>query len=366
MQKKPSKIIWASIPETRCNLSCDYCYVGKKQGKKIVLPYSLEHILKCFHPKRFGGPIFFGGASAGETLLWENIVEFTRGMLSYGHVVSYTTNLTITPVIKKFCDFPRELRANLELDASFHYLELKKRNLLNVFFENLRMLKSAGISYAIFLVISDVYIPYLREISDLCKKEIGILPIAGMLREYDYKGGRLIRHYSSDEEKLIEETCDTRQWHIQKKLYGKKMTGFCYAGEYSINLNMETGNYSKCWGAAKMGNLFKNPDAPIKFEPIGFCPFRDCVCASYQFFGLIPELNEFVPTHSNVHFTKSSVSKEVWEFMDHKMVTAPKPLSKAKIFKYKIYQKIVQFKMKTKDLLRKLKKYSPVGALIKK
>lgn len=363
--KKPTKIVWAHIPETRCNLNCDYCYVGQKGNKKITLPYSVDYILKCLAPKRFGGPIFFGGVAPGETLLWEDIVDFTYGMLSYGHIVSYTTNMTVTPVIKKFCDFPRELRVNLELDASFHYLELKKKNLLNVYFENLRMLKRSGISYAIFLVISDIYIPYLREISELCKKEIGILPIAGMLRDYDYRGGRVIKHYSPEEEKLIEETCDMRQWHLQKKLYGKEM-GFCHAGEYSLSLNMMNGNYNKCWIAEGMGNLFKNPNEPIKFEPIGFCPFNDCICASWQCFGLIPELNTIVPTHPNVYFTKSSVSKEVWDFMDHKMVTEIKHLSESEYLKYKSQQKRVKFKIKLRNVLRKIAYKTELIKLLKR
>jgi hypothetical protein len=296
-------------------------------------------MLKCFEPKRFGGSIFFGAASSGETLLWEDIVDFTRGMLSYGHIVSYTTNMTITPILERFCDFPAELRSRLELDASLHYLELKRKNMLNEYFENLCMLRSAGVSIAIFLVISDIYIPYLREISELCQKEIGLLPIAGILRNYEGNGAEIAMKYSSDVDKLVKETCDVRQWELQKRIYGQRRTEFCYAGEYSLNMNLGTGDYTKCWGSngieknwekllkgasfvnkainrifKESRNMFKNPNELIKFEPIGRCPFYDCICASYLCWGLIPDSN--VETHSKTYFKRDFVSKEIWDFMD--------------------------------------------------
>lgn len=354
MKKRPSKVVWCGIPGSLCNLNCSYCYTGKNKKERGICLYSVEHMLKCFETKRFGGPIFFGGASAGETLLWDGIVDFTKGMLLHGHVVSYTTNMTVTPILEQFCGFPSELRHRLQLDASLHYLELKKLNMLDTFFENLRMLKSARISIAIFLCVSDIYIPYLREISESCKREVGLLPIAGMVRKYTARGGKVITNYSPEVEKLIEETCDTRQWKLQKQIYGQKRTEFCHAGEYSINMSLETGNYTKCWGNSGlkkyweksqvaseikllkrapfvnkvvnrifrepsqiMGNIFKNPDEPIKFEPIGRCPFYDCVCASYLCLGLIPELD--VETHSKTYFTRESVSNEVWDFIDSKV-----------------------------------------------
>jgi len=345
MKKRPNKVVWCGTPGSLCNLNCSYCYTGDRKVKKGETNYSVKHMLKCFEPKRFGGPIFFGGAAAGETLLWDGIFEFTKGMLSHGHIVSYTTNMTLTSAIKKFCDLPARLRSGLELDASLHYLELKRKKLLDTYFENLRMLRSAGISIAMFLCISDVYIPYLREINELCKKEIGLLPIAGMVRSYEQNGGKTACEYSADIDKLVKETCDDRQWELQKRIYGQKRAEFCHAGEYSINMNLENGNYTKCWGRSwaasrikslkglpfvgkvvnrifkersqVMGNIFEDPNKPIKFGAIGKCPFYDCVCASYQCWGLIPELD--VKTHPKTYFARESVSKEVWDFMDSKI-----------------------------------------------
>jgi len=273
-------------------------------------------MLKCFAVERFGGPVFFAGASAGETLLTKDIVPLTEGMLSKGHVVSYTTNMTATSVLKQLCEFPAGLRSGLELDASLHYLELKKLNMLDKYFENLNMLKNAGISIAIFLVISDHYIPYLREISDLCQEKIGLLPIAGAMRDYDKKGGKVKKDYSQIDG-IVKETCDVRQWELQKRIYGHKRMEFCHAGEYSVNVNLANGAYRKCWNYGELGNIFNDPNEPVKFEPVGKCPFYDCVCASYLCWGLIPQLE--VPTHSRIYFTKDSVSQRVWNFMNSKI-----------------------------------------------
>lgn len=346
MNPKPRKIIWSVIPGSKCNLNCEYCYTSTNKGKPGRFLYPVEHMIRCFEPSRFGGPIIFGGAAAGETLLWDGIVDFTRGLLSQGHFVSYTTNMTMRSVIRKFCEFPRELRVRLELDASLHYLELKKLNMLDVFFENLRALKEAEISYAIYLCISDSYLPYVREVSALCKSRAGILPVASMVRKYSEEGATLAEPYSKEIEDLVEATCDTRQWKLQKKLYGQKRNEFCHAGQCSMNLNLGTGDYTKCWGRSRpisglekfvekspslikkigrrfvktqaVGNIFKNPKGSIKFEPIGKCPFFDCVCASYLVWGLIPEMS--APTHSNVYYDRAATSSETWDFWDTKLI----------------------------------------------
>lgn len=356
MTIKPSKVVWASMPGTICNLNCAYCYTGSNKGRKGHFRFPIKHILRSFAPERFGGPIFFGAASAGETLLMEGIVEFTRGMLELGHVVSYTTNMTYAPVIEEFCKFPVELRSRLQLDASLHYLELKQSGNLDLYFNCLRRLKDAGISIAMFMCISDKYLAHLNNVREVCLKEIGMLPIAGMLREYALTGGKLSASHNSEMDELVRNTCDCRQWDIQKKVYGVKRTEFCHAGEVSINLSLDSGDYSKCWGhsgrvaswektwysssihacrqvpgigrllkllfpekSQVLGNLFDDPDKPLNFEAIGTCPFNDCVCASYLCWGLIP--GHEAATHSHTYFQREFVSKEVWEFMDKRLVS---------------------------------------------
>lgn len=352
---KPEKIVWALIPTTQCNFNCSYCYNKGRRKEEGKFIYSVEHMLECLKPERFGGPVFFGAVSVGETFLWKDIVQFTEGMLSMGHIVSYTSNGTITSVIKQFCNYPAKLRSGLEIDLSFHYFELKRTKQLDLYFENIKMLKSAGISFAIFLVAADDYLPYLREISELCQEKAGVLPIIGMERDYNHRGGKNVKKYTPEIEKLLEETCNTNQWHIQKQLYGKQRKEFCLAGYNSINMNLGNGNYTKCWGVDRSGNLFKDPNSKIKFEPIGFCPFYDCVCASYQCWGLIPELD--LPTHSKTFFTRSSVSERVWIFMDYKMADKlnTRSINGFNLLRYKLKHKINRFDIIMKEGGHKIK-----------
>jgi len=230
-------------------------------------------------------------------------------------------------------------------------MSLKGQKKLDLYFKNIRMLQSAGISFAIFIVANDDYIPYLREISKLCQKKVGILPVIGMEREYNRMGGKNIKKYTPETIKLLQETCNMNQWKIQQKLYGRERKEFCFAGYHSINLNLGNGNYTKCWGTDKSGNLFKNPNSKIKFEPIGLCPFYDCVCASYQCWGLIPELK--IPTHSEIYFTKSSVSEKIWDFMDYRMENKLNIYSKeVSKLRYKLKQKINKWKLIIKQSIR--------------
>ncbi|GAM11529.1 hypothetical protein OR1_03845 [Geobacter sp. OR-1] len=355
MNFKPAKVVWAGMPGSACNLNCKYCYSGSAKGERGKFRFPLEHMLRSFAPDRFGGPIFFGGAAAGETLLVEGIVDFTRGMLELGHVVSYTTNMTYSPVIDEFCKFPDAMKKRLQLDASLHYLELKEVGKLNTYFDNLRKLKDEGISIALFLCITEEYLPHLNEIHDLCMQRIGLLPVAGMTRVYSSAGGKNSGSLLPEYEELVMKFCDHRQWDLQKKVYGQKRNEFCRAGEVSINLSLETGEYTKCWGSSGrmalweqlpfsgalrsirrlpgigrvakriiplksqvMGNLY-DLEQPIDFKPMGQCPFYDCVCASYLCWGLIPGFD--APTHSRTYFQPEYVSKEIFEFMDCHLVS---------------------------------------------
>ena len=59
---------------------------------------------------------------------------------------------------------PTEFLERLQVAFSFHFLELKRLNKMNIFFENVNKVKSAGCSILVQLNLCDEYIPYIDEI----------------------------------------------------------------------------------------------------------------------------------------------------------------------------------------------------------
>ncbi len=139
---KIKKIILVGIPMSICNFRCHYCYLSHKdksfQGVQPKMKYSPEQVAKALSPERIGGLAYINFCAEGETLLTKDIDLYVKPLLEQGHYVEFVTNLTVTPVLEKFLSWDREILKRLEFKCSFHYLELKKKNLLNTFAENVK------------------------------------------------------------------------------------------------------------------------------------------------------------------------------------------------------------------------------------
>ena len=77
--------------------------------------------------------------AAGETLLSEELIPIIQELLDEGHYCMIVTNGTITPKFNQLAKFSVEQRKRLFIKFSYHYLELKRLNLLNVFFSNVKV-----------------------------------------------------------------------------------------------------------------------------------------------------------------------------------------------------------------------------------
>lgn len=134
---KIKRFIECIVPVTACNLRCHYCYVIQNDYRTNKIPkfeYSPEYIAKALSKKRLGGTCLFNICGAGETLLPEEVVKVAYQLLNAGHYVNITTNGTITERFEEISSFPKEFCERLTFSFSFHYLELRDRNLLDVFF----------------------------------------------------------------------------------------------------------------------------------------------------------------------------------------------------------------------------------------
>lgn len=167
LANEPIKHFACSLGKSACNIHCDYCYLDYRDTTDSInmnFNHSVSYMVKALSKARLGGPAFFDMCSDGETLLKPGIIELVHGLLKEGHYVCLITNGTVTLKLKEILDISAEYRKRLLFHFSLHYLELKKRSLINTYFDNVNLVKESGASISMSLVGSDEYIPYIDEI----------------------------------------------------------------------------------------------------------------------------------------------------------------------------------------------------------
>lgn len=177
---KVKKIIFFRIPLSICNFRCHYCYLAQRdehyQGIQPVMKYSPEQVALACSPKRLGGLAYFNFCADGETMLLKDLDLYVKELVKQGHFVEIITNMTITNMVDKFMEWPREMLEHVEFKCSFHYLELKKKKLLEVFAKNANQLWGKGASINIEVTPSDELIPYIEELKNFSYSNFGALP----------------------------------------------------------------------------------------------------------------------------------------------------------------------------------------------
>ena len=127
---------------------------------------------------------YFNLCADGETLLVKDLKLFVKALLDEGHFVEIVTNMSLSDQLKELLDYVGESQLErISFKCSLHYLELKKKDLLNVFANNVNFSWDKGCSASIELVGSDTYIPYLEEIKKYCLDNIGALPHIAVARD---------------------------------------------------------------------------------------------------------------------------------------------------------------------------------------
>ena len=303
--KKIVKYIHAIQSGTICNLSCSYCYVptlkDEQRNQPVKFNYPLKDIAKAISKERLGGMALITYVGGGETFLTDDSIELLRLFLEEGHIVNAVSNLTYTPAIEKICQFPEELRQRLQFSASFHYLELKRKNLLDTYFDNLQKLDIAGITYYINLTFCEDYVPYMDEIKDICIKKTGRNPFILYCLDANDSWKRSSIYTKEFINELIKKyDCDYLK--IEDDIsYGKYQNKFCYMGDWGFIYNLETGTISACFDSPATQNIVEDLSKPIKFEAVGTCCSSYCsMGARFLGLGVVPQIKDF-PTYSNLY-----------------------------------------------------------------
>lgn len=286
------RLIMLQIPTSICNFRCHYCYLSHKegayQGKQAEMHYSPEHVAKALSKERLGGPCFINACAAGETLLTKDIDQYFKALVEEGHYLEIVTNMTVTPMIDRILSWDKELLKHIEFKCSFHYLELKKRNLLDLFAENVNKAWRAGASITVEITPSDELIPYIPEVKEFSLRNFGALPQITVARNNRTIDKEKLTGLSEEEYARVWSVFDSELWQFKNSIFGVKRTEFCYAGDWSLTVDLATGNAKACY-YKHIGNVFSNPDEPLPLQAMGECPIAHCFNGhAFLTFGLVP------------------------------------------------------------------------------
>ena len=259
---------------------------------------------------------------SAETLLVEPVIPFIHGLLKYGHIVTVVTNATLTKRIKELLDIQSEYRKNLIVKASLHYLELKKRNLLKIFFDNVKYVVDAGASSYPFVTISEEYVPYLEEISECCQNFLEIFPqCSPCLEVVDTDSilyhSRFEPEITGELKQRVENCFDTRILNeIIKNRNFNPQNFFCYAGMWGFGVDFATGQMSKCHNVPLDKNFYEGDRLELA-EPIACsCGIESC-CLQYNFFaeGLLPDYDSGM-MYGDMIYSKGFISEHIRDMLN--------------------------------------------------
>jgi len=363
---KIKRFIECTVPITECNLNCSYCYVTQQKRRNRKLSHTslnAKLIGKALNKKRLGGICYFSLCGIGETLLHCDIIDVAKELLKEGHYINITTNGTITNKFIALCSMDPGMLQRVHISFSLHYLELKKRNLIDIFFKNVERVKKAGSSYVIQLNLCDEYIPFLDEIKSVCLDRVGAFPQVALTRNEATKPKSIMSKYNPEKYHEIGESFKSPLFEFTFNNFLVKRKEFCYAGDWSFKLYLAEGDLRDCYDSPRIQNIYNDLKKPIKFLAIGHnCCSPYCVNSShFMSLGVIPDIK--TPTYADLRDRTNAkwYSTKMRNFLESKLTQQNKEYNSFK----KIYSNYVQFVMiltlKIKRIIFKLLKINTNG-----
>lgn len=303
MNEKVSKLILCFIPTNICNLKCEYCLVSQTnewERNDIEFQYSVEHIVKALSKDRLGGICYINLTAQGETLIYKYIVPLTRGLLEEGHYVEIITNGTVTKRIDEILEFPEELLRHLFFKISYHYKQMKNTKMEEIYWNNVRKIKKSLCSFTIELMPHDDIGDEIDQVCQHCIDNIGAVCHATVGRNDKMNSKGLLTSLHKGDYVKLWSKLDSTMFDLKMKLLGVRRKEFCYAGKWSLLIDISSGESSQCYGRMNTQNIFKDLAKPIKFKPVGYsCTQAFCFNGhAHVAWGIIPELE--TPTYFDV------------------------------------------------------------------
>ena len=279
--EKMKRFIDVWVPVTTCTLRCHYCYITHHRLFDSKLPkfkYSPEIFRKGLSKERLGGVCMFNLCGGGETLLPPEMPKYIRALLEEGHYVMVVTNATVDKAFNEMSEWPKDLLDHLFFKFSYHFIELKKRNLYEKFFSNVRKMRDAGASFTLEATPSDELIPYIEEMKALAVQEVGaVCHITVGRDEHNMSTIPILSQMTPVEYYNTWKVFDSGFFEYKFSVFSQKRTEFCYAGDWTLFLDMGSGILHQCYCSLFNQNIFEDVSKPIKFKAIGhFCQQPHC------------------------------------------------------------------------------------------
>lgn len=365
--EKIKRLILGMIPNQRCNLRCEYCYISQVDAweKEEPFHYSVEHMRACLSKERLGGVSLINLTGNGETMLQPEIVLLVKALLKEGHFVEIVTNGTVTKRINELLELSPDLLSHLFFKISFHYKELVRLNIIDQFFENVRHIHSAGASFTLELLAYDGIEDEIDDIRKLCMEKVGAVCHATIGRNDKRKDKALLSNHSKQEFEQIWKKLDSPMTEFKLEMLGVKRKEFCYAGSWSLFVNMCTGESQPCYWQPYNQNIFKDPSKPIQFIPVGHtCTQPYCTNAhSHMAWGIIPEID--TPEYATIRNRKMAdgdewLTKECKEFFSSRLYESNPELNAVQKLGHDLVYPFLLVKWLCRDWknnIRRIKKY---------
>lgn len=295
------KAIDVAVTNYNCNFRCEYCYISQVRNyedKLFSAPYDMNFMRRAFSKNRFGGSCLINLVASGETLLSLELISIIRMFLEEGHYVAIVTNGTVTKAFEQIAAFPQELREHLFIKFSFHFLELEKRSMFDIFWDNVEKMKRGDVSYTLEITPCDNLIPRIPEIIDMFNDRAGgAMPHLTIARDDRTPNIDILSNLSMDEYKKVWGVFNSALFDFKMSMYHRKVTEYCLAGKKYFSLNLGTGVINRCVAHEKAGNFYDDITMPVEGRQIGCnCRLPYCINAhSYITLGLCKDIE--APTY---------------------------------------------------------------------
>lgn len=292
---KMKRFIDCYVPVTYCNLKCQYCYIkqnDKFQNKIPGFKYDSSYVGKALSADRLGGICHINICGGGETLIPAIIPDIIKSILEQGHYVFVVTNGTLSNRFDEIIKMDKKLLIRLGFKFSYHYDELMNKNMLSIFFNNIKKVRDAGCSITVELTPHDEIVPKIHEIQKLCYQYTGAVCHVTVARKDNYPTKPILSSLSREDYKSTWDKFKSKLFDFKLSTFNVKRNEFCYAGKWSLYLDLGTGIAKQCYNSCFEQNVFDNLSEPIKFRPIGYnCKEAHCYNShAFLTLGLIPEL----------------------------------------------------------------------------